>query len=154
MKNKKIILAVSYSGSTGKSSTLRAAAQSLLNLYPNHIAIFPTPTVVPPNGDFRLIVNINNKVVAIESQGDPNTDLCKRLNELAVNYKADVIICTARTRGTTVDDINTVAHNHGFEKIWTTPFFIPGNYPTERNIANDQKGQQMIALLQALGVIC
>lgn len=153
MKNKKIIFAISYSGSTGKSSTLRAAAQYLLQLYPNHIAIVPTPAAIPATGDFRLIVNINNKIIAIESQGDPNTNLGGRLKELAVKYKADVILCTARTRGATVDDINKIAHNHGYEKIWTTTYFIPGNYPTERTIANDQKGQQMIALLQALGVI-
>lgn len=154
MKNKKIIFALSYAGGKGKSSTLRAAAQCLLQRYPNHIAIVPTPATIPPTGDFRLVVNINNKIVAIESQGDPKTNLEARLEDLAVNYNADVILCTARTRGETVHDINRVAHNHGYEKIWTAPYEIQNNnYPTERNIANDQKGQHMIQLLQALGII-
>jgi len=145
MSNKTIV-AVWHSGSKGKTSTLRAVATHLLRIYPSHQVLHGS---IPATGDFRLIIKINRQVIAIESKGDPHTQLLERLDEIAAQFTPDVIFCTTRTKGDTIDAVEAIEKKYGYEAIWTS------TYQTARNqaAANDLKGQHLIALLQGLGII-
>lgn len=145
MSNKTVV-AVWHSGSKGKTSTLRAVATHLLRIYPSYKTLHGS---IRATGDFSLVVKINRQVIAVESKGDPNTQLLERLEEIVTKFNPDVIFCTTRTRGDTIQAVETLEQKHGYETIWTS------TYQNVRNqtAANDLKGQHLIALLQGLGII-
>ncbi len=146
----KTILAVWHEAGRGKTQTLREFANLLLLTYPHYNPIFPVPASVPVRGDFRLVVEINNKIIGIESQGDPNTKLQDRLIYLADVYYCEVILCTTRTSGQTVAAVEYLCRNRKFADVWTSTYEITrANQP----FANNIKAKHILELLQGLGVI-
>jgi hypothetical protein len=151
----KHLLAVWHSGGKGKSETMRNLATNFISLYPSAIAIYPPilPTVI--SGDFRLIIEIIVKgkklVVGFESQGDPGTHLEKRLKEIVINYKCDLLFTTCRTRGETVHAVENTVNSFGYELIWTSTYQLISK--PNQIIANQQKALHIIQLLQALSII-
>jgi hypothetical protein len=145
----KAILAIWHTADKGKTETLREIATLLLHTFPRYSAILPAPSVVPPSGDFRLVVNINGRIVAVESRGDPNTNLLNRLQDLATNFCADVIFCSTRTKGDTVAAVDDVAASSGFEVIWTS------TYQTDKHqkVANRLKAEHVIDLMRKLSYL-
>lgn len=150
----KHIFAIWHSAGKGKSETIRQLANQILLLYPA-TPVFPTTVVVPPAGDFRLIVDVVLRGVmtrvAFESQGDPGTNLESRLENLAGHYNCDIIFCTCRTRGETVIAIENTADNFDYHVIWSSTYQIVGL--ANQIIANQQKANHIIQLLQALSII-
>ncbi|MEZ5384839.1 MAG: hypothetical protein R3F13_04935 [Prosthecobacter sp.] len=142
----KTIVAVWHSGSKGKTSTLRAVATHLLRIYPSHQILHGS---ISATGDFSLVVRINQQVIAVESKGDPHTQLFERLVEIVGKFAPDVIFCTTRTKGDTIAAVEAIESKYGYEAIWTSTYQIARNQAT----ANDLKGQHLIALLQGLGII-
>lgn len=147
----KTILSVWNTGDKGKTETLREFANLLMLTYPLFRPIFPAIATVPPSGDFRLVVEINGKIVGIESQGDPNTNLQNRLIDLADNYKSEVILCTSRTRGDTVTAVDNLANTRNFQTIWTSTYQIENR--TQHNLVNQLKANNILNLLQSLGLL-
>ena len=149
----KHIVAIWHSAGKGKSETVRQLANQFLTLYPSAITV--VPTTIPISGDFRLVIeiNINGKIITIafESQGDPGTNIEKRLDYLASKYNCDIIFCTCRTRGETVVAIETVASKYGYDIIWSSTYQINGK--TNQQIANRQKADHIIQLLKSLSII-
>ena len=146
----KTILVVRASGGRGKTNTLRAAANYLLSSNRNYTLIDGSASGVPPKGDFRIVVRINQKIVAVESQGDPHTQLRDRLEELVQKFKADIILCSTRTKGDTVDAVNAIKNNFGFEIITTSTYQVSRH---QQDIANTLKGRHIINLLQDLDIL-
>jgi hypothetical protein len=144
----KTIIAISNVSNKGKSSTLRELAKMLEAINPSGI-IFSNPSSFIPTGDFRLIITVNGKTIAIESKGDPSTDLGNRLEEIFNNYNPDIIFCSSRTSRTTVDDIKTFATTHSYQLIWTSTYHMDNNH----NLLNNLKAKHMIELLQTLNII-
>ena len=145
----KTILAIWHTAGKGKTETIRELAQNLMRIYPNYKAIFPNPVKVHPTDDFRLIIEINGKIIGLESQGDPKTNLKKRLEELATNYSCDLIFCTTRTRGETVYAVENTATTFGYDQIWTSTYQTSGNH----SLVNDLKAKHIINLVQNLNLI-
>ena len=145
----KTILAIWNSGGKGKTGTVREIAQNLMRIHPTFRPIYPKPATVHPKYDFRLIIEINGKIIGLESQGDPNTNLQDRLEELVNEYNCDIIYCTTRTRGETVKAVHNVASNYGYEKIWTSTYETTANHL----LVNDLKAKHIIELTQKLGLI-
>jgi hypothetical protein len=145
----KTVLSIWHTSDKGKTDTLRAFANLLLTTFPSFTAIFPVTGIVPLTGDFRLVVQINGKIIGIESQGDPNTTLQNRLLDLADNFKCDVILCSTRTRGDTVVAVDNLLHTRGFDTIWTSTYQIDGR--PQQIIANNLKAKHILDLLQTLG---
>lgn len=150
-KNGKTILAIWNTGGKGKTETVREFAKLLLLTYNNYAEIFPIPASIPSKGDFRLVVNINGRIVGIESMGDPKTNLEKRLLNLSDNYKCDLIICTCRTRGETVWAVDNVANSRGYETIWSSTYQVVGK--NQKQISNNLKAKHLLELLSRLGKI-
>lgn len=144
----KTILTVWHTAGKGKSSTLRELAESLIAINPTGI-ILCDPSPINPKGDFRLIIEINGKIIAIESKGDPNSELDKRLDEIFTSYNPDIIISASRTRGSTVNITDVFATKHAYKQIWTSTYHMDNNH----SIVNKLKAKHMIELLQTLNII-
>lgn len=147
----KTVLAIWHSGNKGKTESLREFANLLLTSNPSFTPIFPITALVPTTGDFRLVVQINGKIIGIESQGDPKTKLQNRLLDLVDNFKCEVILCSSRTRGETVEAVNNLHYTRGFDIIWTSTYQIAGQ--TQQSIANNLKAKHILDFLQTLGRI-
>ena len=147
--NKKWIVAVWHSANKGKTATLRELANHLLQNYPTCVPIFPTPMIVPQMGDFRVIARINGRVVAVESQGDPHTDLHGRLLELTDTFSVDVIFCSTRTKGDTVAAVENLRLTRNFDTIWTSTYQTAGNH----GLVNRMKAQHLVDLVRSLSIL-
>jgi len=147
----KTVLTIWHSGDKGKTETLREFANLLITTHPTFRPIFPTTTTISVTGDFRLVVEINGKIIGIESQGDPNTNLQNRLIDLADNFHCEIILCSSRTRGDTVAAVDNLFHTRGFQTIWTSTYQIvnKGNH----NLVNRLKAKHLLDLLQGLTLI-
>jgi hypothetical protein len=146
------IIAVWHESNKGKSETLREFALLLLSRYPRYKAIEPVPALVPSKYDFRLIVKIKGKVIGIESQGDPGTGLKERLEDLAYKkFKCDIILCTTRTKGYTIEAVDNLWRTKGFDVIWTSTYQI-GDTSLHRRV-NRLKAKHILELIHNLGLI-
>ena len=145
------ILSIWHSGSKGKSETLREFGNSLLIAYPSYIPAFPRVAIIPTTGDYRLVVEINGKRIGIESHGDPNTNLQQRLDDLVVNFKCDIILCSTRTRGETVNAVTNIAQARRYQTIWTSTYQIPNG--SLQSVVNRLKAEHLLELLQTLNLI-
>lgn len=146
------IIAVWHESNKGKSETLREFARLLLSTYPRYKAIEPIPASVLPKYDFRLVVEIKGKVIGIESQGDPGTRLKERLEELAYKkFKCDIILCTTRTKGYTVEAVDNLWKTRGFDVIWTSTYQIADT--SLHGQVNRLKAKHILELIHNLGLI-
>lgn len=145
------IIAIWNAGSKGKSSTILALANLLLLRFPRDI-IHSSKNVNVLTIDFRLIIRINGRVIALESQGDPNTGLENRLGDIITNpnyVRPNVIICSTRTRGETVWAIDNIAGLYDYETIWTSTYQTRQNH----NVVNGIKAQHLLDLMTQLQLL-
>ena len=94
---------------TGKSESIKIFYDKLKAKYTNlEISDKYTPIY---DGDISVVVEINGKIIAIESQGDPNSRILDSLPKFAA-IPANIIICATRTRGSTVDVVKQQQENY------------------------------------------
>lgn len=86
--------------------------------------------------DIQTILQIGDVKVGIESEGDPGSNLYKRLAEL-VKQDCNIIICSCRTYGETVNSIGKACYN--YEKTWIKHFSIDSDFEEKslRKSANE-----------------
>lgn len=146
----KTIVAVGNSGGKGKTQTIRELAKLIVD---NFILkdVFPAPLMIPEKGDFRLIIEIEGKIIGFESQGDPGTGLQKRLDTVISKYKCDLIFCTCRTRGETVNAVKDVASNSKYDIIWTSTY--NSRVKPNHELLNRTKAEHLMDLVQKLKLI-
>lgn len=147
-ENRRTILALWNNPNTGKTETLRALANLFVEMIPNTIIRFPIPFQISQEEDFRLIIEINETIVGIESQGDPNTNLEDRLLELVNDFNCELIICATRLRGETVWAVENIHENFSYKTIWTSTYQVSD--PNLFQIANQTKAQHIIDLIRSL----
>jgi hypothetical protein len=143
------IIAVWNAGRKGKSSTLLALANLLINRFSVHKIIYSSKDVTKLSIDFTLVIEIKGKIIAIESQGDPGTKLEKRLHQIVNKYKPNYIFCTCRTRGETVHAVQNIADNFDYDTIWSSTYQVARS----ENIANLAKSEHLLDLITKLGLI-
>lgn len=144
----KTIIAIWHTAEKGKTETVREIAKILIQTFPDINSIDPIPIHVPPKGDFRLVIEINGVKIGLESQGDPNTNLMGRLRELVVDFECDLIFCTTRTRGETVNAVENISVEFGFDVIWTSTYQLQRNH----TLLNNLKAKHLIDLAQNMGL--
>ena len=142
MKNK-TILAVWNAANCGKTETLRRLAILFKEKFPS--ASFSLDEI-PVDGDFRLIIIMGDIKIAIESKGDPKTDLQSRLIELD-ELGCNLIICTCRTKGETVNAIINMEKTCSFETIWTSTY--QGKPSLNYSFLNNKKAEHIFDLLMS-----
>lgn len=143
------ITAIWHSAGKGKSSTILELANLLLKTYPNYKLIYSSKDINKITIDFRLVIEINGKTIALESQGDPSTKLKERLEQIINNYKPNLIFCTCRTRGETVNAIENTANKYEYDTIWTSTYQTTHNH----KLANQAKAEHLMDLINKFGLI-
>ncbi len=102
----------------GKSDTIKKIAEEIIKNYPNAIL---NPLVIDFSADIKVIITLENVKIGIESQGDPNSRIFSSLKEFA-QENCDLIICTTRTSGATVEAVKDIKSEFNYEIIWTTNY--------------------------------
>ncbi|MFZ0598519.1 MAG: hypothetical protein WAM46_16155 [Flavobacterium sp.] len=143
------IIAIWNSGGKGKSTTILNLANLLMSSYKTHKVIYCDKDPSKLTTDFRLILEISGKKIALESKGDPKTDLEKRLADIAGKYQPNLIICSTRTRGETVQAVHNTAKKYSFDEIWTSTYQISHS----QSLANNLKSEHLLDLIGKLGLI-
>lgn len=143
----KKIICISNSGEKGKTESLRNLATILINNQ-NITCIKPKNRILSTNGDFRAVFEIDGIIIGIESQGDPNTGLKNRLTNLFNDYNCQIIVCASRTKGETVNDVNSFAKLNDFQIIWSSTYET--TVQSLQEPLNQQKGQHLILLIDML----
>lgn len=108
---KKRIIVLYNKSNSGKSTIFKNVDELISKKYKDC-----KNTTLHNNYDICKIYNINGISVGIESQGDPGS----RLNESLKCFnekKCDIIICTSRTKGETVNSI-VAYEKFGYEILW------------------------------------
>lgn len=98
------IFALKSSGNSGKTTSIKLLPGLLQEKYPRCVVV--KTYFGDAYRDIKLIIEIGQIKIGIESQGDPNSRLCKTLAEF-VAQKCDIIICATRMWGQTVDCVNS-----------------------------------------------
>ena len=109
-----LVIANSGSGNKGKSSSVKEVYKLLAARYPNNISIIYPLT----SGDVKAIIGVNNVLVGIESQGDPNSRLLDSLTDFR-KAGCEIIVAACRLYGETADAIDGM-HKYGYQVIWTS----------------------------------
>lgn len=143
------ITAIWHSAGKGKSSTILELANLLLKTYPNYKLIYSSKDVKKITIDFRLVIEINGKIITLESQGDPGTKLKERLEGIIKDYSPNIIFCTCRTRGETVNAIENTANKYEYDTIWTSTYQTTHNH----KLANQAKAEDLLDLVSKFGLI-
>jgi hypothetical protein len=150
VSRKKTIVALWHYPEKGKTETLRQLAKLLTEKYPGSPILSKCdPSFLPESGDFRQVAKIRGKKVAIESQGDPKTNLQWRLSELAETIGAELIFCCTRPSGETVDAVVSVAATFGFELVWTSTYQVD----TDVHQANRLKAEHLWEMAETRSMI-
>jgi hypothetical protein len=145
----KTIIAVRNSGGKGKSSTILELANLMMTTFPNHKITYSNKNEKDLTIDFRLVIEINEKKLVFESQGDPGTQLEERLEDIVSKYKPQLIFCTCRTRGETVDAIKKIAAKHTYNEIWTSTY----DTTLSNQVVNKIKAVHLYDLVDKLGIL-
>jgi cellulose biosynthesis protein BcsQ len=144
----KTIIAIYNSGGKGKSTTTLELANLLLAI-PGCRIIYSDKPSANLTIDFRLIIEINGKIIALESQGDPGTHLQKRLDDIVKKHNPYLIFCTCRTRGETVAAVNIIAKVNSYDLIWSTTYETKHSH----QLVNRVKAEHLQDLIIKMGLI-
>lgn len=138
---KKTVFANWGTARQGKSSTVKNVAQLVLKSYP---AATIDPAIIDFSTDIQVVITIGKIKVGIESQGDPNSRLFASLKHF-IKMGCDIIVCSTRTSGATVDAINELYSKHGYENVWVTNY---RSNEKNQDILNDIFAQHIFELIQ------
>lgn len=113
---KKTIFANWGPSEQGKSDTVKRIAKEILAAFPTATTL---PTAINFSSDIQVIITIGKITIGIESQGDPNSRLFESLESFSTD-NCDIIICSTRTSGGTVDAVSALHSSHGYDIVWVT----------------------------------
>lgn len=152
----KRIIALWHSGDKGKTKTLTALGNLLLSEISTDKDIIICDKSVkknkklPQDTDFTLVVKISDKTIGIESEGDPNSGLKDRLQNMIDNYKPDYLFCATRTRGETVGDVYNISDSTNYEILWTSTYHSENTAKDNIDFFNNLKAKHLFDLLKEL----
>jgi hypothetical protein len=142
LQNEKSIIAIWGRPKQGKSDTVKRITKLILSNYPN--ARF-TPLNIDYAKDIKVLIEINKIKIGIESQGDPNSRIFDSLNEFS-EINCDLIICSTRSAGGTVNAVHKLTKSDNYNVIWST------NHRSENDhdSLNDLSAKQVFEMIQNL----
>lgn len=138
---KKTVFAIWGHAQQGKSSTVKRLAQEITSAYPSAIT---SPAKINYSSDIQVIITIGKIKIGLESQGDPNSRLFESLVQFS-SIHCDIIICTTRTSGATVNAVNALQASHDYDIVWTTNYRSNAKNQTT---LNDISAKQIFGLIQ------
>ena len=138
---KKTVFSIWGHEEQGKSDTVKRIAQEILTTYPNATT---TPTTINYSGDIQVIITIGKVTIGIESKGDPNSRLFESLKMFS-SANCDIIICSTRTSGGTVNAVNALHSSHGYDIVWVTNY---RSNEKNQSTLNDISAKHIFTLVQ------
>ena len=111
----KTIISIFGTEDTGKTSVIKNIFYKL-----NQDNTFNNVDLAP--NEVKAIGMYNNKLIGIESVGDPDSRQGKSLQEF-VDKGCEIIICASRTKGETKENVDNIVKNHNYQLIRTSNFF-------------------------------
>lgn len=138
---RKTVFANWGSAGQGKSSTVKEITRLILKHYPTATT---SPVTIDYTYDIRVVITIDKIKIGIESQGDPNSRLFDSIKYF-VKINCDIIICSTRTSGSTVEAVNELYSKHGYDNVWIT-----NHRSNEKNqaILNEISAKHIFDLIQ------
>ena len=106
----KLVIANNGAGNKGKSSSIKKFFDKLQSKYPNEVI------TCKKGKEIKATLRINNIMIGIESEGDPNSRIFDSLDDF-VEDNCDIIVVSCRTRGETYDKVKSL-ENEGYEIKW------------------------------------
>lgn len=139
-----IIFALRASWNKGKTDTLRRLTDALQS-FPGASTLSYRKSRNPNWPDIHLVVEINGKRIGIETDGDPGSNLKKRLDHLTSAFSCNAIVCATRTRQDTYKAVKDFEKKNGFTVIWSSPYATSDSSLQES--LNELKSQHILDLL-------
>jgi hypothetical protein len=135
----------------GKTTSLKLIGREIMRQY---FSAKPTIPIEPlPKGDITVIIlillNGDEIKIGITSEGDPNTNLYTRLEELATEG-CKYIFCATRTSGTTVVDVQRFDRDYEFKATWLTNY--QSGFENERDFLNQKTAEHLVSLFESLAL--
>lgn len=138
---KKTIIANKGIGSQGKSSTIKIIANKIKENYST--ADF---NYLIKKGDIKLVITIDKIKIGIESEGDPGGRLAESLDYFA-EIKCDIIICSCRTSGQTMWDVEDMKPEYSYDIIWVSNY---RSNDVNRDNLNDLSADHIFELIKKI----
>ncbi len=136
----KVVFANWGTAKQGKSSTVKQIAKIILEKYPEGITD-PSPIIF--GADINAIIKIGKIKIGVESIGDPNSRLFDSLRYF-VKMDCDIIICSTRTTGATVEAVEEL-FKRGYQNVWVTNY---RSNEKDQDELNDISAQHIFELIQ------
>ena len=148
---KKTIIAIQGKAKRGKTATIKEFREVLKLKQECHI--LQEQDLLEgriEQKDIKRIITIAYKgrqiKIGIESQGDPGSRLVTEQLKDFLDSECDVIICACRTSGDSVNIINRVGDENGYDVIFTSPYISKSNHET----LNHHKAEHVLNLVQKI----
>lgn len=133
----KFMILVSGPSSQGKTQSI-VHAYKAFHFDRKHIVAGEEPYDLSDGSDVYVKVRLQGKVIGFCSQGDPNTALRQKLQDLASGEEScDIILTACRTRGETINGALEVAEEKGYEVIQTTTYYLHDDDPEIQRTLNE-----------------
>ncbi len=136
----KKIFAVRGVANQGKSTTIKKTYQLLKKAYPN--AVIEEIIIAV---DITVVITINGVKIGIESQGDPGSRIFDSL-KVFIKAGCNVILCATRSRGKTVEAVNSLANK--YQITWFDKQNEPD--PQAQDAANNAMARKIFKDIQSL----
>lgn len=137
---KKSVFAIWGHEKQGKSETVKKIAKEIIKTFPMSTTF---PAKINFSSDIKIIIAIEKLKIGIESQGDPNSRLFSSLESFA-SENCDIIVCSTRTSGATVDAVIELGSAHSYEIVWTTNY---RSNEKNQSTLNDISAKQIFSLI-------
>lgn len=151
MRNKTIV-AIHNTANKGKTQTLTWLSDLLVAKYGSKSIKEEEPLRSLKRSDFHIVIDANGIKIGIETQGDPGTGLDSKLELLVQTHQCDLIFCTTRTRGETVDAVRDIANDNDYHLIWTSTYHMETN-KTNKVDVNAIKARHLMEFVSELGML-
>lgn len=115
----KIVIANIGKADMGKTTSIRKAFNILAEQYPDTTKIYVPRYGKAPilEGEVKATIKIDDILVGIETQGDPNSRLPKSLNNF-VDWGCKIILVACRADDNETYNSVTALRNEGYEILW------------------------------------
>lgn len=116
------IIAVYGRAGEGKSNTVKKVCELLLATFPNAISSI---SPIDYSADIFLFIQLGSIKIGIESQGDPNSRMFETVEKLIRDEKCDIVLCTTRTEGETVNEVDRLSDEYDYHTLWMSSYWSP-----------------------------
>ena len=148
--NNKLIIALYNSANQGKTSTLRKLSEYLTVKYRSELQEIHIHEFENQGRDFIMTFHLYGKSFSVISEGDAGKIVKRHLEN---HRDSNVIICTTRTKGGTVEAVKQFAKANHAKLIWSYNYAVDltlKQFPQCMDEANQLKAQHLWKMVEEI----